>query len=346
MTEDKFITQEIGSFRKPLYLSKIFHSKEGTPEFTELAQKATSETLRLFEEAGLQNIGVGGEMYRWEMYEHFARNISGLEFYGMVRSFDNRYYKKGSVTSKITRNKSLHADELVYVLDNTSRDVKVPITGPYTMMDWSFNEYYNDRWELANAYADIINGEVRELKKVWDSKFPGKKFQVQIDEPATTTHPDEMDIVVESINRSVEGISGAEFSLHVCYSKDYRLLYDAIPDLKLDGYNLEYANRDTLSLGQTSDTRTGYWDIEYFAEINNQLDSKKFLGVGVTDVHIDEVESVDLIKDRIRYATKFMGDPELVRINPDCGLRTRSREVGYQKLKNMVDARNQIMEEY
>lgn len=346
MTNVKFITQEIGSYRKPDYLSKKFHSLKGTPEFKELAEKATLETLKLFDEAGLQNIGVGGEMFRWEMYEHLADSVEGLKFHGKVRSFDNRYYNKGSVVKEISRKHSVHEDELDFVLKNTDKAIKVPITGPYTMMDWSFNEHYRDRRELANAFADIINQEIRSLKKFWDTRRSGELFEIQIDEPATTTHPDEMDIVVESVNRSIEGISGAEFSIHVCYSKDYNLLYNVIPDLKVDGLNLEYANRDTLKLGVEDEARVGYDDLASFADINDQLAKRKFLGLGVTDVHQDTIESVDLIKDRIEYAMAFIENPTNVRLNPDCGLRTRSREVAFQKLKNMVEARDQIMDEY
>lgn len=342
----KFITQEIGSYRKPDYLSKVFHKIEGTKEFQDLTERATLETLKEFDEAGVQNVGVGGEMFRWEMYEHLADHIDGIEFYGKVRSFDNRYYKKGSVVKEISRKGSAHLSELEFVLNHTDKAVKVPITGPYTMMDWSFNEHYKDRRELANAFADLINQEVRELKKLWDTKRSGQLLEVQIDEPATTTHPDEMDIVVESVNRSIEGISGAEFSIHVCYSKDYNLLYKTLPDLKIDGLNLEYANRDTYRTGVEDEARTGYDDLASFAEINDQLSRRKFLGLGVTDVHQDKVESPELIKDRIEYAMAFVENPTNLRLNPDCGLRTRSREVAFQKLKNMVEARNMIYDQY
>lgn len=346
LTNIKFITQEIGSYRKPDYLSKKFHTLQGTNEFREKAEQATLETLRLFDEAGLQNVGVGGEMFRWEMYEHLADNIDGLEFYGKVRSFDNRYYNKGSVVKQISRRDPVHLDELDFVLKNTEKAVKVPITGPYTMMDWSFNEHYRDRRELANAFADIIKEEIRDLKKIWDTKRNGQLLEIQIDEPAATTHPDEMDIVVESVNRSFEGITGAEFSIHVCYSKDYRMLYNVMPDLKVDGLNLEYANRDTLLPGVDDEARTGYDDLADFADINDQLSKRKFLGLGVTDVHQDTIEPVQLIKDRIDYAMAFVENPTNVRLNPDCGLRTRSREVALQKLKNMVEARNLVLEEY
>ena len=346
MPERKFITQEIGSFRKPDYLSRRFHQIQGTEEFNRLAEKATLETLGLFDQAGLMNVGVGGEMFRWEMYEHLANSLEGIEFYGLVRSFDNKYYKKGSVVSNIKRKSSFHGDELKFVIANTEKRLKVPITGPYTMMDWSFNEAYKSREDLAMAYADLINQEIRDLKKIWETRPGGEMLEIQIDEPAATTHPSEMDLVVDSVNRSIEGIQDTEFSIHVCYSRDYRLLYDRIPDLKLHGLNLEYANRDTMMTGVSDEARTGYEDIAYFSEINEEQYPRKFLGLGVTDVHINEVESVQLIRDRIEYAMAFIENPTNVRINPDCGLRTRSREIGYQKLKNMVEARNQVYGEY
>jgi 5-methyltetrahydropteroyltriglutamate--homocysteine methyltransferase len=346
MPERKFITQEIGSFRKPDYLSRRFHQIQGTEEFTKLAEKATLETLGLFDQAGLMNVGVGGEMFRWEMYEHLANSLEGIEFYGLVRSFDNKYYKKGSVVSNIKRKSSFHGEELEFIINNTEKRIKVPITGPYTMMDWSFNEAYKSREDLAMAYADIINQEIKDLKKIWGGGHGEEKLEIQIDEPAATTHPSEMDLVVDSVNRSIEGIQDTEFSIHVCYSRDYRLLYDRIPDLKLHGLNLEYANRDTMMVGVSDEARIGYDDIAYFSEINEEQYPRKFLGLGVTDVHINEIESVQLIRDRIEYAMAFIENPTNVRINPDCGLRTRSREIGYQKLKNMVEARDQVYGEY
>ncbi len=346
MSEELFITQEIGSFRKPDYLSKKFHKILGHEEYYNLGKKATIETLELFEKSGLENLGVAGEMFRWEMYEHLAANVGGLEFYGMVRSFDNRYYRKGSVVSEVTRKNPFHVDELDFLLNNTKGKLKVPITGPYTMMDWSFNEHYRDRLELANAFADVINHEVRELKKLWDRHRPNEVLEIQIDEPAATTHPDEMDIVTESVNRSFEGISGIEPTIHVCYSVDYRYLYNTLHDLKVKGLNLEYANRDKYSSGTSVEQRPGYADLQAFNEVNQTLSEKKFIGLGVTDIHVDFVEPVDLIRDRIEAAVKLVEDPKLLRINPDCGLRTRSRDIGYQKLKNMNDATKEVRKNY
>ncbi len=334
------ITQEIGSFRKPQYLSSVFR-KSDPEKLKSLEEKATLETLSLFEKAGLDNIGVAGEMYRWEMYEHVAASLDGIKFFGPVRSFDNRYYRKGSIVSPIRRKNSFHEDELKFIMTHTKKKIKLPITGPYTMADWSFNEHYRDKMELAMTFADILNQEIRHLKKIWKTGS-NDVFEVQIDEPAATTHPSEMDIVVDSVNRAVDGILGCEFSIHVCYSTDYRILFERGSDLKFHGYNLEFANRDTNVPGMGRSERKA------FAELPDlwSIDGSKFIGIGVTDVHIDFIEPVKLIEDRIKYAIKSIGDPEKIRVNPDCGLRTRSREVGYTKLANMTEAVRNIRKDY
>lgn len=328
-------TQEIGSFRKPVYLSSKFRSLDSN-DFLAIAEKATSETITLFERSGLDNIGVGGEMFRWEMYEHPASRINGIRNYGPVRSFDNRYYNKGSVVGEVSRKKSFHREEVDFLRKTGRRNIKVPLTGPYTLMDWSFNEHYGSREDLALAFGRLLNEEIRELKGLWG----GHPLQVQIDEPAATTHPNEMGIVKDSVNRAVKGIEGIETHIHVCYSSDYSLLFNIVPDLDVSVYNLEFANRDGLS---PRGKRAGYADVKKFAETAAITTRKVELGLGVTDVHIDTVEPEALIESRIRYALKFLG-PDRIRLNPDCGLRTRSRDIGFEKLKMMDEARDRVAE--
>ncbi len=327
------ITQEIGSFRKPEYLSNVFRKLSGE-ELHQLKRKALKETLDLFDRTGLENIGVGGEMYRWEMYEHLAAGLKGIEFYGMVRSFDNRYFRKGSVVSELKKTGNVHIEEMGDVMGLTRKAIKVPITGPYTMMEWSFNDYYQNREKLAMKYAEIINQEIRELRDFWHSRND-LDLEIQIDEPALTTHPAEMDIGVESLNASMEGIKGCEFSLHVCYSTDYRILYRRIPDLNFHGYNLEFANRGIV------DPVTGKQEISAYETVKDFADAStdRFLGLGVNDVHIDYVETPEQVADRIETALDHI-DAKRLRINPDCGLRTRSREIGEKKLASMVKGRD------
>lgn len=331
----ELLTQEIGSFRKPTYLSSHFRSLRDD-ERKKLASKATLETIALYEGSGIMNVGVGGEMFRWEMYEHAASHMKGIEFFGPVRSFDNRYYNKGSVVDKIERTHSLHMDEVNLLKEAKKKNVKIPLTGPYTLMDWSFNDHYEKREDLAMSFGEILNQEIRELKSAWGDET----LQIQIDEPAATTHADEMEIVRDSVNESVKDIRGIETHLHVCYSADYGLLYGIIPSLNISVYELEFANRDTISV---DGDRPGYHDVKRFKEASETTSRRISLGLGVTDVHVDFLESPALIKSRIEYARKFL-DPDYLRLNPDCGLRTRSREIGYEKLKNMALAREQFVD--
>ncbi|MCL4447642.1 MAG: methionine synthase [Thermoplasmatales archaeon] len=331
---EDLITQEIGSFRKPTYLSSKFRSYKGQ-EFEKVAKKATLETLDLFSKSGLMNIGVGGEMYRWEMYEHPIARMSGVEIFGPVRSFDNRYYNKGSVYEDISRKEPFHIEEIRLFKELGMNNIKIPVTGPYTLMDWSFNDHYKNRADLALAFGRIMNQEIRELKSAWGDGI----LQIQIDEPAATTHPEEMDIVLDSVNESVKGIEGIETHLHVCYSSDYGLLFNIVPSLNVSVYNLEFANRDPVALGED---RKGYDDVRRFKETADVTTREISLGLGVTDIHRDFLEPPSLIKERIEFALKFM-EPDRLRINPDCGLRTRSREVGFEKLKNMDLARDEVV---
>jgi 5-methyltetrahydropteroyltriglutamate--homocysteine methyltransferase len=147
---------------------------------------------------------------------------------------------------------------------------------------------------------------------------------IQIDEPALTTKPAEIPFFVEAFNESTAGLN-CKFSLHICYS-DYRVLYPDILDLKnCSQLALEFANRD-------EDIASAYGQLRLLNEFNDNRE----VGLGVADVHSDIVEEPTLIRDRIAYATKTLGDPRRIYVNPDCGLRTRTWDVAYAKLCNIA----------
>jgi 5-methyltetrahydropteroyltriglutamate--homocysteine methyltransferase len=250
-----------------------------------------------------------------------------------VRSFDNRYYRKAACVRKVGFKKPYHLNEFVYVMRNAKRKIKVPVTGPYTLAEWSFNEYYQKR--LSEKYGDL-----RKLKFEAKREFvldlakevirpnlqrlaeAGAQW-IQLDEPALTTKPEEVPFFVEAFNECTAGI-GCKFSVHICYS-DYRLLYPHILELKnCTQLALEFANRD--------DERE-----DAYGELNllNEYGDRREVGLGVADVHVDKIESPQLVRDRIHYAAKILGDPERIYVNPDCGLRTRTWDVAYAKLCNI-----------
>src|ERR671915_2165762 len=175
MTEIRLVTREIGSLAKPGWrvkaiagrpveerdleeaqkwgerlgvervgeLTKILRKSEG---FTDEEQQkiqdfASLYGIRLLEHAGL-DVVYDGEKRRSEMYDHAVRHATGFETRGTVRSFDNKYYTKAAVVEKPLVERAYDLDEFEFVRSHTDRTVKVPFTGAYTIVDWSYDEHY------------------------------------------------------------------------------------------------------------------------------------------------------------------------------------------------------------
>jgi 5-methyltetrahydropteroyltriglutamate--homocysteine methyltransferase len=227
-----------------------------------------------------------------------------------------------------------HLKEFLYVQQNTKRGIKVPLTGPYTLAEWSFNEFYQER--LVEKFGDLRKLKV-EAKREFVLDIAREIIRpnlralvaagadwIQVDEPALTTKPDEIPLFVEAFNESTAGID-CKLSVHICYS-DYALLYPYIMELKnCSQMALEFANRGDA-------TSAAYEQLRLL----NEFGDTREVGLGVADVHVDAVENPNLICDRILYASKLLGNPERIYVNPDCGLRTRTWEISYQKLTNIV----------
>lgn len=360
-----FPTQEVGSIAKPLWLVQGLRGESPSPaaledlrvwrqkvpfvldhdsrlkklqkgEVQEVGPKALRDLgatfgLRYLEAAGL-DIVYDGEARRVEMYEFPIKQMTGFHLLGHVRSFDNKYYRKASSVGPVGLPAPYHLDEFEFLKGITQRPLKVPVTGAYTLADWSWNEYYLSKqkgWKGHRArreaqrelLVDIARHAIRPTLKALIDK--GATF-LQIDEPAAGTHPDESELVVEAFNESVEGLD-AKFAMHICFS-DYRCLFPALLEAKKCSQFLwEFANRDTPE-------KDGYRDLELFTE----FDDRREVGLGVTDIHRDTLESPELIRDRILRAAKVLGDPTRVYVNPDCGLRTRRLDVAWEKLTRMV----------
>ncbi|MCL4344596.1 MAG: hypothetical protein M1291_06600 [Thaumarchaeota archaeon] len=318
-----FKTQEIGSLKKPSWLLDYLKGKASDEEKKEALDEAAFLNVKMLENIGLDYV-YDGEARRVEMYELPVRNMDGFEFAGRVRSWDNRYYKKARVVGEVKYRTNYHLDEFLFVKSIAERVPKVPVTGAYTIMDWSYNEYYKDRVELAMGLAKIVRRVMAELA---NNGAP----VLQVDEPAATTHPSEMDMFTSVFNEQVSGIN-AKISTHICYSgDDYSSLMPHVAELKASHFALEFANRDRNELGVDEDSRPGYRALKAFKE------SGKEIGLGVLDVHTDFIEPPELVRDRILYAVKVLGDYSKIYVNPDCGLRTRKRKIAFEKLKSMIE---------
>src|SRR5437870_13255285 len=109
------------------------------------------------------DMAVDGEQYRGEMATYFAENIDGTEISGLVRSYGNRYYKKPIIVDELRRKGPISVDWLRFAQARTRKPVKGMITGPYTMMDWSFDELYGSRETASLAVAKFLHQEARDL---------------------------------------------------------------------------------------------------------------------------------------------------------------------------------------
>ncbi len=326
MSKKLFPTQEIGSLKKPMWLLNLVKNPSISKEVKARTRNdAALLNIRTLEDLGLDII-YDGEVRRVEMYEEPVRYIKGFDFAGRIRSWDNKYYNKARVTGPVSYKRNFHEEEFKYTKEHSKRELKVPVTGAYTLADWSYNEYYKSKDDLIlNLAKKVLRPLVKDLVKL------GAKI-IQIDEPAATSHPAEMDIFRESINETVKGIN-AKFVVHACFSgNDYMALAPQMSDIKAQQYTLEFANRDTWNLGLNDKARKGYQVLKAFREYGY----KGEIGIGVTDVHVDDIEPPELVRDRILFAAKALGDPAKIYVNPDCGLRTRSRVVAFNKIKSQV----------
>jgi 5-methyltetrahydropteroyltriglutamate--homocysteine methyltransferase len=296
--------------------------------------------VRLLESVGL-DVVYDGEQQRSEMYAWAIAHADGFEWRGSVRAFDNKYYSKAAVTGPISLRVPYHNDEFSFVRDIARAELKVPITGAYTIADWSFDErYFTDstlgdgawrekRRDARRAFiVDVARNLIRpNLEALIGLGAPW----LQIDEPGGSTDPAELDLFVESFNTSVEGLE-AVFSTHLCFS-DYDLFFPAIEGMHgCRQFAVGFANYDSRELGVSADSRPGFRTIPKFRD----LPYRPVLGVGVLDIHTDFVEPPELVRDRVLYAVEVFEDPTRVHVIPDCGLRTRSWEVAYRKLESLV----------
>ena len=365
MTTPLFPAQEIGSLMKPSWQllgqrglpldeearadfarwDRALGFSRGAPEAAQRLLKGNGRTvaadsvrdlgalfaLRLFETAGLARV-YDGEARRVEMYEYPIRQMRGFQFVGHVRSFDNKYYLKAANTGEVRLHAPYHLDEFDFVRRNAKAEVKVPVTGAYTLADWSYNEYYLGRhpgWKgrkaRREAQREFVEAIARHaLRPTLQALIERGCRIIQVDEPAAGTHPGEGDLVAEGFNVATEGLD-AEFSMHICFS-DYRSLFPALLDAKrCTQWAWEFANRD----------REGH-DAYATLDVLREYKDARQVGLGVTDVHRDELESPELVADRIRRAARILDDPRRIWVNPDCGLRTRSLDVARAKLETMV----------
>ena len=322
----KLPTTTIGSFPQTLEtrsLRRAFKSGEVEKEEYSLGIKEIiKETVQIQEDIGL-DILVHGEAERNDMVEYFGELLNGFAFTrnGWVQSYGSRCVKPPIIYGDVFREQKMTVDWSVYAQSLTKKPMKGMLTGPVTILKWSFVRDDISNEEVAYQIALSLRDEVLELES------NGIKI-IQIDEPAIREglplNPEDKDEylswAVKSFKLSSSGVSSkTQIHSHMCYSEFDEIL-DAINALDVDVLSIE-ASRSGMDL------------------VNSNL-SKKYngeIGPGVYDIHSPLVLEYKDAKERIDQLSSNLGE-DYIWINPDCGLKTRGWDEVIESLTNMVQA--------
>jgi 5-methyltetrahydropteroyltriglutamate--homocysteine methyltransferase len=314
-------TTSVGSLPKSdkLLKARTSHAKGklSDQDLRKLEDEATEFWIRKQEELDV-DVLVDGEQYRGDMVEYFARNIDGFAISGLVRSYGNRYYHKPIINGKVRWREPITVERWKAAQKLTRRPVKGMLTGPYTIMDWSFNEHYPDRRAATFALAGEIRKEVEALIRA------GAKI-IQIDEPALSVRFEEVPTALAALGQVTRGLE-AYFITHCCYG-EFEKIYDKILDLPVDNLDIEMSNSNLDLL-----------------RIMKETPFTRDVSFGLVDVHTHKIESGESVRKRLEQALTAL-KPEQVWADPDCGLKTRSVDEGIAKLKAVVDAAKQVRKE-
>ena len=321
-----FPTTTIGSFPQTTevrsWRSKFKKGEITKQEYTALLKGEIERTIRIQEEIGL-DVLVHGESERNDMVEYFGEQLSGFAFTqnGWVQSYGSRCVKPPVIYGDVSRPKAMTVDWITYAQSLTDKPVKGMLTGPVTILQWSFVRNDQPRAVTMKQIALAIRDEVVDLEKA------GIKV-IQIDEPAIreglplrkADRDEYLDKAVEAFRISASGVKDStQIHTHMCYSQ-FNDIIRHIALMDADVITIECARSQMSLLGAFAEFR-------YPNEI----------GPGVYDIHSPRVPSVDEMVALLRKAAQVL-NPAQLWVNPDCGLKTRGWEETKSSLQNMVRA--------
>jgi len=326
-------TTTIGSFPQTSEIRKIrARYKKGEisiEEYTNLIRAKISEVIKLQEEIGL-DVFVHGEYERNDMVEYFGENLEGFVITrnGWVQSYGTRGVKPPIIFGDVRRTKPITIEWIKYAQSLTKHFVKGILTGPVTILNWSFPREDIELKEIAYQIALAIKEEVEDLEK-------SNISIIQIDEAALREKlplrrrewKGYLDWAIKSFRLCSSSVKPeTQIHTHMCYS-EFSDIIEAIDKLDADVITIEAAKSEFSILKAFA----GY---RYSREI----------GPGVYDVHSPRIPNVEEIKEKIHRMMKFI-PPKKLWVNPDCGLKTRDMPETIESLKNMVRAAKAVREE-
>ncbi|MGX8689385.1 MAG: 5-methyltetrahydropteroyltriglutamate--homocysteine S-methyltransferase [Bacteroidaceae bacterium] len=321
-----FPTTTIGSFPQTAevrsWRSRYKKGEITKEQYTELLKGEIEKTIRIQEEIGL-DILVHGESERNDMVEYFGEQLSGFAFTqnGWVQSYGSRCVKPPVIYGDVSRPHAMTVDWATYAQSLTDKPVKGMLTGPVTILQWSFVRNDQPRDITMKQIALAIRDEVTDLEKA------GIRI-IQIDEPAIreglplrkADREEYLDKAVEAFRISASGVKDStQIHTHMCYSQ-FNDIIRHIALMDADVITIECARSQMNLLG-------AFAEFKYPNEI----------GPGVYDIHSPRVPSVEEMVALLRKASQVLSPAQLW-VNPDCGLKTRGWTETCASLRNMVEA--------
>jgi len=297
--------------------------------YNELLRAETERCIRAQEALGLDML-VHGEFERTDMVEHFGQLLSGFVFteHGWVQSYGSRCVKPPVLFGDVSRPQPMTVAWSRYAQSLTSRPVKGMLTGPVTILQWSFVRDDQPRSETTQQLALALRDEVADLEAAGIAA-------IQVDEPAIREglplrrrdHERYLRWAVDAFRLATSSVrDDTQIHTHMCYS-EFGDILGAIGELDADVLSIE-TSRSRMELF-TDFRRVGY---------PNEV------GPGVYDIHSPRVPTTDEIHDLLTRAAAVLPASRLW-VNPDCGLKTRGWPEVEQALGRMVEAARQLRRE-
>ena len=329
----EFPTTTIGSFpqtkeirRKRLAFKKDQISQE---DYSSFLKDQIKDVVRRQEELEL-DVLVHGEPERNDMVEYFGQQLNGFCFtsYGWVQSYGSRCVKPPIIFGDISRPEPMTVGWLTYAQSLTDKPLKGMLTGPVTILCWSFIRDDQPRETVCKQLALAIREEVLDLEKA------GIKI-IQIDEAALSEgmpvknrdRDAYLKWAVESFRISTTGVADStQIHTHMCYS-EFNAIIKSIADMDADVISIE-SSRSRMEL------------LDCFKEFQYPNE----IGPGVWDIHSPRVPSTNEIISLLKKACTYI-PKERLWVNPDCGLKTRDWEETTASIKNMVQAAKSLRQQ-
>ncbi len=310
-------TKEVRKYRADFKAGKI-----SAADYKKFVQEETTRTIRFQEEIGL-DVLVHGEFERNDMVEYFGEQLAGFFFTknGWVQSYGSRCVKPPVIFGDVSRPKPMTVEWAKYAQSQTKQIMKGMLTGPITILQWSFVRDDQPRKTTALQIAFAIRDEVCDLESA------GIKI-VQIDEAALreglpirrNKWNEYLKWAVEAFRISASGVEDrTQIHTHMCYS-EFNDIISSIADMDADVISIE-TSRSQMEL------LNAFVNFKYPNEI----------GPGVYDIHSPRVPKKEEMENLLKKALDVL-KPEQIWVNPDCGLKTRDWPETKAALKEMVEA--------